>query len=238
MEQRVLRRTAMRCKIELKGLVVCILLPAFFFTTAYSDHLEPLPLMRTSYDSAIFDSLFGKKEPSLFMVALPSFKPQYAISIDETVEYKETDTGECIVTNSYFVLNCVSFKKRLVPNYPFDPSQAYGVDLSKDINRQEITIENGFANKIETAWASILKNTRYSGKKQQVLDGTGYMFHADHYYGLTLSPREGPSALLVELGCKLVSLVKSDETAKDRLKEECLELAERIINFEEISCIK
>ena len=57
------------------------------------------------------------------------------------------------------------------------------------------------------------------------------MFHADRYYGLTCSPETGSPALLAELGQKLVSLVKSDEKDRGRLRAECLELADQIINM-------
>lgn len=203
-------------------------------------HLEPLPISRTGYEVALYNSLLGKKSPHLFMIVAPSLKPQYAIFITSRDEYEESENSpwtEPELKSRQWFLEYVSFKHRLMCKRPVDPMHTYDVDLTNDIERKEIDIDDEFSSLMTEAWLSVLRETRYPSlkKRQTQLDGTIYIFKCDHdaqfhrYYGMTDSSSD---VNLVELGLKLVSLAKSKEEDKGLIEKQCLELASHILKKE------
>ena len=200
-----------------------------FSVSSNPEPLKPLPLVRTTYDLAIFNSLLGDESPELWMLAIPSFAPQYAIILDKRIESKD---GKANGNKPY--LKFSSFKKKLSFDPPFNPKQPYNIDSTKMVECYEIQIEDDFAKIIKTAWLRTLKQTRYTeSKSNTLLDGTTYIFHycekqGRDYYGMTTLQ----SADIVELSSKLTSLAKSTKKERDVLLKECTELALRIINKE------
>jgi hypothetical protein len=233
-------------KTIFKGMLCISLLlsPAIVTAGPYS-HLEPLPLIRTSYDVALFNSLLWGESPHLYMVWMPSLKPpqQSAIMIDCEIEYEEyTDeeandpSWEPKIKSTQWFLKYAVFKTRLKSKNPFDPFQTYDIDPTNDIKRLEINIDDEFASLMTESWLHVLRETRYptERKPSMVLDGSTYIFKCDddqthfyRYYGMTDS---SSGVELDDLGRMLISLVKADEQDRELLQKQCTQLASNIIN--------
>ena len=222
---------------------VLFLIPMFASARTKCSHLEPLPLIRSNYDTTIFNSLLGDGVPYLYMVLLPSRVPtQSAIIIEERVEYEEysdeesrTPDFEPKIKSSQWVLKYAAFNNLQRPQHPFNLSQTLNVDPTNDITRLEINIDDDFADLITTAWLHVLRETRYrtERKPSTILDGSTYIFKCNDdqfpfspYYGITASYSD---VKLKELGRILMSLAKADEQDRELLQEQCVELASNII---------
>lgn len=214
-------------------IAVGLVLLSFTLLRIYADqgHLEPCPVICTSYDSAVFSGLLNSTEPRLWKIVFPGVGGQSAVILDEKTEYDDQDDRE--VKSRQLFLKYLAFKKKIKPQHPYryDPNDHYSVDLSNDPERCEVPIDIDFATALENAWTGVLMSTKYSDRKNiRYRTGATYAFYCDRHYGYTDndSPEGGCVAMLIRLGEKLGLLAKSQENDRDALKKQCLEPATAI----------
>lgn len=190
------------------------------------NHLEPIPPYQVDdYHSAIYKSVIGKGPPLLWMVA-HGFCPLQAVVIREDVD-KE---GKC---EKWFVEYRVA--RESIQKYDQDNSRFF-YSPTENAERFRVVVSEEFAKKMEAAWVSVLKRTRYAEKYYAGLDGVRYDFSCRRYYGTTWSPSFGLPAKLAELGEKLSLLSRSDGAEYITLVRQCLDLAANIEEGAKESC--
>lgn len=220
-------------QIKFRREILCLIL--IFCTLAANanrDHLRPVPpLCFGGYEEAVLTSLISEQDPRLWMVVFPRKESQYAVILNERTEYDENDE----MKERKWVLEYSRLKQK-IPVKKLSASDIHALIHSRELEQYHLVVTEEFSRKIEEAWLSVLRKTRYPD--EPLLFGKTFVFYSRRegfggHYGLISSPKNGPPAMLVELGLKLGSLAKSEEKDREGIQKQCLEIASNIVQESE-----
>ena len=218
--------------IKVRGISISLILTfCTLLANANPDHLEPVPPASfLGYEEAVLTSLISEKDPRFWMLVFPQQDAQYAIILNEIVEY---DKNYYEVKKRHWALEYVRLKEK-IPLKKLSTSEINELVCSREVKQYHLVVTEDFAKKMEEAWLDVLKQTRYPDKKVIAWNGTSFVFYYRRdrfgdYYGMTTSPKNGQPAMLVELGQKLIALVQAEEKDREAIQKQCLEIASKII---------
>ncbi len=185
------------------------------------------------YTRAVVTSLIGKQRTLLWMVAQPSFSPEYAVVLKQT-EYEQDSAAP--LTNrqakrrqwviEYAVAEEKIWQSREIGGGLSEPD----IKPTEDVSRHQVVVTRDFAMKIRDAWLGVLKLTKHPHKPSLGIDGITFLFYCHcNFVGEIWTPRIGLPAELFELGRKLGEVARSGESDREVLKEQCLDLAASIV---------
>lgn len=196
------------------------------------DHLEPLRgYDPDGYSQAVFESLIGYDLGELWMVSLPSFRPESAVVLRHVVTYSDpTKPSSRTITSEEWVIERVQVEKQIWRWKELEGGRMQlDIEATKDVIRQRATVSKEFALQMVAVWESVLRRTRYKDQDSGVLDGVTYQFYCRHnFFGEVANPRAGLPKMLTELGLRLADLAKADNKVHPKLTAECIDLAEKI----------
>ena len=212
----------------------CLIL-AFIGTTilAGQNHLNPVRPCTGDYDKAVLQSLVPENGARLWMIAKPSFRPEYAIILMKNEQWDDSDPDveNWELTNTiYSVVQVIAEEKIWKSKRLADGLCVLDISSTNRVIRHQVDISKEFAKQMEAAWLCVLKQTRYPDQETIGLDGTTFQFFCHYeYFGEIWSPDSGPPAMLSDLGKELGKLAVSTNEENNELISTCYELASNII---------
>ena len=196
------------------------------------DHLEPIPAYDPDgYDQAVFQSLLGDNTAELWMIGKPSFSPEYAVILRHIQKFAESDdVFDRKVESERWVVEYVEAKKQIWQWKDLEAGRMeLDIKITKALNRKSTKVSKEFAHIMHSSWESVLKKTRYPDTNYRGLDGATYQFYSDYgLFGEVWTPFMGTPRMITDLGHKLGEVAKADKKDRDRLLEECLNLAKEL----------
>ncbi|MAS93571.1 MAG: hypothetical protein CMO55_10300 [Verrucomicrobiales bacterium] len=203
------------------------------------NHLEPIPAYDPDgYDIAVYQSLIGKRYPELWMIGKPSFSPEYAVllyeTVDESREVKVSDDGPLSITTgpTIWILEYVKARKQIWKwNDEADEDGYIRLDIrvTDDLERKKIQVSEEFAIYMRAAWESVLEDTRYTKLQYRGCDGATFQFYCHHnLFGEIWTPAGGIPGMLTSLGHELITLASAEEKDRTEREKKCLTLATTI----------
>ncbi len=205
-------------------------------TEAEDPHLTPIfPFDPDGYDQAVFQSLVGDRNPSLWMIARPSFDVEYAVLVFAVpIQNGEPDPfggGGRGVTGYDWVIEAAEVTRKIYQHKDIgDGSLVLDIKVTKDISRLRAGIPKDLGEQIRSAWNSVLNETRYiSDNRNSGLDGITVQFGTQSKAGETWSPESGAPGLLFQLGQSLIELVSAQKNDRERQIQACSTLADKIV---------
>lgn len=196
------------------------------------NHLEPLPAYDPDgYNQAVFQSLIGDDPGELWMVAMPSFGPEYAVVLRHVVTYSNPEKPSArTITSEEWIIERVEAKKQIWRWKEIDGGRMeLDIHATKDVIRQHSVVSKEFASQMFSAWESVLRRTRYTDQDYRALDGVIFQFYCHHnFFGEVWTPRTGIPSMLTELGLRLADVAKAGGEICPKLAAECIEIAKNI----------
>ncbi len=191
------------------------------------NHLLPLQSDDPySYHRATAMSLVGRQRALLWMIAYPSFSPEYAVVIRQ-IEAATNNVGSAedkLLEQGQWIVEYVEVKNKIWGNSGQILSDA---EVSENVKRWQVPVTEDFAMNIREAWVRVLKLTRpptrrgLSGK-----DGTTFEFYAyPNLSGQTWSPTTVLPKNFVKLGHRLRDLAWSLPEDREALQVLCVHRA-------------
>lgn len=199
-----------------------IIFKFIFFSTAClyaAQHLEPeygfFPNGASSYDRNINEILLkdASKYSLGLAVSLPSFQPEWAVSLEKT---EEKNFKLCIFEAAQAIYNSKNPK-------------------AIEIKKRQLLIDKDLGEMLHSVWVKVLFNTRYSREDPSGLDGTAYHFfcwesESRFISGMTWSPDESSEpGRFVKLIYSLRELVSSTPSEKQKLIVEVTKEAKSLL---------
>jgi hypothetical protein len=198
------------------------------------EFLEPLGPWSTGLDghtSAVYLSLLANDPGKLWMIAFPSFEPEYALILGRKAHGPlENVGGDSSVREELVILTYVKLKKPMA-----SPAEDQPVAEFRETDQVEIRdsgISPELAHEIEVAWRTSLRLVRNTGDVPASsfrFDGTSYHFSYKAMKGTTAwESADGVPSLLCKLANKLCEVAIMKQEQRGNLLDECGALAREI----------
>lgn len=180
-------------------------------------HLEPIaPYDPDGYNQEVLQTLIGDSLGELWMVAKPSFNPEYAVIIRHERDAENiVDYMEKRFTVDRWLLQFRKVERQIWANRG---KPATTTDF-------QVEIDVAFASRIKDVWAKVLEETKYEGAVGPTIDGVCYQFYCGPaLFGEVWTPPGGIPRRLADLGDKLGELARSPADQRRALTEQILKL--------------
>lgn len=217
--------------MRLAKLLIALIAPVFFlFSQGGPNHLEPSPYFPGETGIArLSRALLPKGPVHLWMMAAPSFNPDFSICL--------INTSSSMVKPNFVIRYHQASKNFLLPSPP--PPPLPPGSKSKRIERpttptitRSIPVDTHLATAISGVWLRTLQRTRYgsSGSLHTGDDGCIYAFGMNGYLGLTWSPSAEIPSKLVELTKAMIDLVNSIQSDVSHSRSKILTICTELSN--------
>ena len=149
------------------------------------NHLVPVPAYdRSGYNEAVFESFLGGKSAQAWMIAQPSFAPEYAVLLRHIQTFaKNSPPFNPKVESDKWVVEHLEVRSKI---WKWKELPGGGSDLdikvTKDFFQSATEVPEDFAEKVMAAWSGVLRQTRYVETDGLGQDGEIFQFFCYLYH--------------------------------------------------------
>jgi hypothetical protein len=170
------------------------------------NHLEPIPAYDhwlDGYAQIVFRTLIEHRFPEVWMIALPSFRPEYAVILRRV---EPEDSSEAYYELEYAIAEQPIWNHKDVGNSTYVHDFRDDVAVDRHLARLPVDV----AHNLVDSWKFVVRQTRYAEEDRLVCDGVYYDFYASPLlFGETWSPESGIPKMMVDCGELLIQYVES-----------------------------
>ncbi len=211
--------------IKIYILFACIVLVFTAAPSSPSDHtpeyLEPVrPYcgILGGYTNLVFRALIGDRYPEAWMIARPSFQPEYAVLLRKG-DLKDSTGVHYDVEYAVAEQEVWHWKDAGDGTKTLDPRE------NVVVSRQVARLPDELATSVLDTWKAVILKTRYVEKDWIGLDGVTYEFYSSpDFYGQTWSPDSGIPKMMVDCGELLIEYAKGSDSDRPKITDQIREL--------------